>query len=356
MTSQQNLIELAKQGNPKAIENLINRQFQAKGITAKTALKEGCLHIVLESPQILNQQALVPIINKGVVSLGVSCISRVKIYGRRLGEKNPNWSQEVEIKRSTLLENHVNINSSIQPIAENVVKKQDEQTVKDEVKIENRLQEYKEVSQSIVSLSKQIYELGKKTVTNEDNKEAVIKLSTTSFNKVKGTALKLFTTAFNDTKENRNRKKIYILSGSVILVIIGFSLLRPANNMEGIRLIFGQNCTSELELISRTFYDGRVKINKDDEAASEKLSEMRQQIRALQIKNSHLQTIKQQLIEEIDKELLAVVRIFWLEREANWGTTPELTRNIDDATKTVSETIKKETKLIEDGLDYCKKQ
>lgn len=76
----------------------------------------------------------------------------------------------------------------------------------------------------------------------------------------------------------------------------------------------------------------------------------------MQIKNGRLQIIKQQLLDEIDKELLAVLRIFWLEREANWGTTPEITRNIDDAAKTVNETIKKEIKLIEDGRDYCEKQ
>ena len=51
--TQPNLLELAKQGNPKAIATLMNRQLQPKSITAKAALKEGCLQIMLESAQLI---------------------------------------------------------------------------------------------------------------------------------------------------------------------------------------------------------------------------------------------------------------------------------------------------------------
>ena len=59
MTSnQQNLLELAKQGNSRAITALINRSLQPKGITAKVNLKGSCLQtpgslISKEVPQIL---------------------------------------------------------------------------------------------------------------------------------------------------------------------------------------------------------------------------------------------------------------------------------------------------------------
>lgn len=38
-TAKPNILELAKRGNPKAIEALLNRHLQPKGITAKVALK-----------------------------------------------------------------------------------------------------------------------------------------------------------------------------------------------------------------------------------------------------------------------------------------------------------------------------
>lgn len=40
--TQQNLIESAKQENTKAIAALMNRKLQAKNITAKAVIKEGC--------------------------------------------------------------------------------------------------------------------------------------------------------------------------------------------------------------------------------------------------------------------------------------------------------------------------
>lgn len=50
--AQTNILELAKQGDPKAIAALINRQLQPKGITAKVALKDNCLQTMLESAQV----------------------------------------------------------------------------------------------------------------------------------------------------------------------------------------------------------------------------------------------------------------------------------------------------------------
>lgn len=96
-TNQSNLLELAKQGNASAIASLINRQLQPKGITAKTALKDNCLQIMLESPQIPNQQALIGFIHKGITKLEVASIQTVKIYGRKTGEEIPSWSNEFEI-------------------------------------------------------------------------------------------------------------------------------------------------------------------------------------------------------------------------------------------------------------------
>jgi hypothetical protein len=95
--TQPTLLELAKQGNANAIATLMNRQLQPKGITAKAALKDGCLQIMLESAQIPNQQALVEFIRKGITSLEATSIQQVKAYGRQAGEDFPAWNQEIEI-------------------------------------------------------------------------------------------------------------------------------------------------------------------------------------------------------------------------------------------------------------------
>lgn len=96
-TAQQNTIALAKQGDAKAIEVLINYALGSKGITAKAALKNGCLQIMLESDDVLAQETLVAPIHKSIVSLGSDSITKIKIYGRQTGDEFPSWSKEFEV-------------------------------------------------------------------------------------------------------------------------------------------------------------------------------------------------------------------------------------------------------------------
>ncbi|MEG5143131.1 hypothetical protein QUB27_10245, partial [Microcoleus sp. AT8-B6] len=93
---QPNILELAKQGDAKAIALLLNRQLQAKGITAAASLKDGCLQVMLEAAEAPSQQVLAPWVSKSIAGLGAASIEKVKVYGRQTGAKVPAWSQEFE--------------------------------------------------------------------------------------------------------------------------------------------------------------------------------------------------------------------------------------------------------------------
>lgn len=95
--TQPTLLELAKQGNPKAIATLMNRQLQPKGITAKVALKGDCLQVMLEGEQVPDQQTLVDFISKGVASLKIQLVNVIKIYGRQKDAELPDWSKEIRL-------------------------------------------------------------------------------------------------------------------------------------------------------------------------------------------------------------------------------------------------------------------
>ncbi|MEG4856087.1 hypothetical protein QUB75_01075 [Microcoleus sp. K1-B6] len=95
--TQQNILELAKQGDAKAIALLLNRQLQAKGITAAASLKDGCLQVMLEAAEAPSQQVLAPWVSKSIAGLGAASIEKVKVYGRQTGAKVPAWSQEFEV-------------------------------------------------------------------------------------------------------------------------------------------------------------------------------------------------------------------------------------------------------------------
>ncbi|MGF1673375.1 MAG: TM2 domain-containing protein [Rivularia sp. (in: cyanobacteria)] len=92
-----NLLQLAKQGDPKAIAALMNKSLQPKGITAKVAFKNNCLQIMLESDQVPDQQTLVMFVRKGITNLETAFIEKVKIYGKCLGEEFPAWNHEFEL-------------------------------------------------------------------------------------------------------------------------------------------------------------------------------------------------------------------------------------------------------------------
>jgi hypothetical protein len=95
--TQQNLRELLKQGDPKAIASSINRTLKPKGINAEVSRDNGCLHIILESDKVPSQMALVDFIRNGMTNLGVESIYTVKIYGRRTGDDSPAWEDEIDL-------------------------------------------------------------------------------------------------------------------------------------------------------------------------------------------------------------------------------------------------------------------
>jgi O-antigen/teichoic acid export membrane protein len=98
--TQPNLLKLAKQGDPQAIEALLNRSLHSKGITAKAYLTEnGRLKILLESSQV-PAKSLFNAIRKKLISLEIESINQVKIYGRKTGNKHSDWQQEFELVKS----------------------------------------------------------------------------------------------------------------------------------------------------------------------------------------------------------------------------------------------------------------
>lgn len=90
--TQPNLLKLAKQGDPQAIASTINYLLQDKHITAKAVLKDVCLHVLLESTQVPEQQSSVTFIRNLMKKLAVKSIKSVKIYAKKTGQQSVAWS------------------------------------------------------------------------------------------------------------------------------------------------------------------------------------------------------------------------------------------------------------------------
>ncbi|WP_298904418.1 hypothetical protein [uncultured Nostoc sp.] len=95
--TQPNILKLAKQGDTQAIASLMNRHLYPKGITAKVALKDACLEVILESAEVPNRQTLVAFIRKGLTALAAASVERVKVYGQQTDKEFPAWSKEFDL-------------------------------------------------------------------------------------------------------------------------------------------------------------------------------------------------------------------------------------------------------------------
>jgi hypothetical protein len=112
--TQPNILELAKEGNTQAIASTINYLLQHKYITAKVALKDVCLHVILESAQIPEKEVSVEFIRKLMINLQVKSIKSVKIYGKESGDKSVAW-----IDYLTLIDDVENLQNDFSKLGKN---------------------------------------------------------------------------------------------------------------------------------------------------------------------------------------------------------------------------------------------
>jgi uncharacterized protein (DUF697 family) len=92
--SQPTLEELAKQGDSNAIASLLNRAFEPKGVTAKAAIKNDSLNIIVEAAETPNKQESIAIIREVITSLQLELVETVTVYGRQPGDDIPDWHQK----------------------------------------------------------------------------------------------------------------------------------------------------------------------------------------------------------------------------------------------------------------------
>lgn len=90
-----NILELARQGDARAITSLLNRSLQPKGITAKAAKREGVLHVLLEGEAPPSEAASTKCIQQGLQKLGF-VDTPVTIYGRERGNAEVCWQSYLD--------------------------------------------------------------------------------------------------------------------------------------------------------------------------------------------------------------------------------------------------------------------
>lgn len=95
--TQQNFVELARAGNPKAIAALLNRNLQKHNITAKVDVKGDQLKVLFEADQAPEQARMYAFMQKGMESLKPEIIKKINLYGKAFGQDFHEWEQSFEI-------------------------------------------------------------------------------------------------------------------------------------------------------------------------------------------------------------------------------------------------------------------
>lgn len=101
--AQSSLLQLARAGNADAIAALMNASLQAIGVSARAVLRDGNLHILLESDRTLAQLPSIEFIQRGISRLGIGWISSAIVYGRLVGQSAPIWVQRIDLKTDALV-------------------------------------------------------------------------------------------------------------------------------------------------------------------------------------------------------------------------------------------------------------
>ncbi len=95
-SDRQRLLNLAKQGDPKAIARMINARLKPLHITAKVGWKDECLGVLLEAEKIPPQQAMVRFIQQGIDNLDLGQMRALRIYGRQQNQATPAWREVID--------------------------------------------------------------------------------------------------------------------------------------------------------------------------------------------------------------------------------------------------------------------
>lgn len=92
-----NLMEQARQGDPKAIAALMNRSTEPKGISVKASRDGTCLQVLLEGKSVPARDATLSFVRQGMANLGITSITTVKVFGRQVGQDTPVWQEEINL-------------------------------------------------------------------------------------------------------------------------------------------------------------------------------------------------------------------------------------------------------------------
>jgi hypothetical protein len=157
--NQQDILNLAKQGEAKAIAFLITQALHGFGVTAKGSSENDGLHLLLEGHQLPAQDACIRVTIKGLQRLQPNNVHSLTIYGRQYGQQLPAWTQKIELQQpltaKTATDNQQKVKSSIELISDAMLKNgQDIRPATEKIAAVNRAQNVPAATEKVTAVAK----------------------------------------------------------------------------------------------------------------------------------------------------------------------------------------------------------
>ena len=99
---QKRILQLVREGNPKAIASFFNHKLKTKGIHAKVAWQSTILVITLEAEGIPDRQFSLAVIEKGLKRLRIRSLAGAEIIGSVQGRPQPSWRDRLQFDNTKL--------------------------------------------------------------------------------------------------------------------------------------------------------------------------------------------------------------------------------------------------------------
>jgi len=99
--TEDNLKEQAQSGNADAIARWLNQQLIDQDIMVTADLKDNLLEVYLDADPVPDRYELFELVRNQLTTLQPEGLGRLKIYGRKLGNNTPIWSQECALEVGT---------------------------------------------------------------------------------------------------------------------------------------------------------------------------------------------------------------------------------------------------------------
>ncbi|MBD1864780.1 MULTISPECIES: hypothetical protein [Trichocoleus] len=93
------LVQLAKQGDGRAIATLLNRAFEKQATAVKVNLRGNCLQVLLEATPTPEPLAAMTLMQQVMSHIQPESLERVQVYGREIGAKTFSWQKEIRLQQ-----------------------------------------------------------------------------------------------------------------------------------------------------------------------------------------------------------------------------------------------------------------